>query len=352
MTDSQPDRKINMTASFLAVRCKWLAALALGVCLPLTVSAQVVETDPARLVAAAVKEGSLTLLSANHVEDEQALVAGFSKKYPGIKVQVSRGVNMQILPKIEAGAQKGSLDVDIVSLTERSAALRMSKYYAEYAPPNAGDYEMLGGKMEKSWSRFVFAPSLAFNNQLVTNPPKDWMEMLDPKYAGKIGVVTIGSGGTSWTLAQYQRIKVNPDYWSKLAALKPVVYASGAQLGSALISGEVLIGYSYQSVLGAQIEKGAPVKLLYPKSGVPGTPEASAILLTAKHPNAARLYMDYVLSKEGQEIVVKLGHFSLLKSVQAAHQADRPILWFASAEENARRDQWIKEWSGIFGVGK
>ncbi|HEY4074570.1 MAG TPA: extracellular solute-binding protein [Herbaspirillum sp.] len=329
-------------------------ALGLGIILPMPLAAwaQTTAKEPAALVAAALKEGRLTLLTANHAEDEKALVTGFNKKYPGIKVEVSRGVNMQILPKIEAGAQKGQLDADIVSLTERSAAIRMSKYYTDYAPPNANDYETLGGKREKIWTRFVFAPVIAYNSQLVTDPPKDWMDVLDPKYAGKVGIVTIESGGTSWTLGQYQRIKVNPDYWSKLAAIKPVIYSSGAQLGSALISGEVQIGFSYLSVLGAQIAQGAPIKVLYPKSGVPGTPEATAILLSAKHPNAAKLYMDYALSKEGQEIVVGLGHFTLLKSVQTAHLADRPTLWFASAEENARRDQWIKEWAGIFGVGK
>src|SRR3546814_12191343 len=93
-------------------------------------------------------------------------------------------------------------------------------------------------------------------------------------------------------------------YWKKLAANKPVLYPSGAPTASGIIRGEVLLGGVQSNAVIPAIKKGAPLKVIYPTEGIPVTASAAGVVKTAAHPNAARLYMNWCLSKEGQSVWV------------------------------------------------
>ena len=127
------------------------------------------------------------------------------------------------------------------------------------------------------------------------------------------------SGGTTWTRIMFERQVLAEDYWQKQAATKPKLYPSGAPLSDALVRGEVSIAPLVYNIIYPKERDGAPVKTFLPPEGVPIVPYASGIPKTAQNPNAARLYLEWQLSEEGQIYSIKQhGNLTSLKSAAAA----------------------------------
>ena len=94
----------------------------------------------------------------------------------------------------------------------------------------------------KLWPRVTLGWSIAYNTELVKNPPKTWMDLTKPEYGNKqIGQVVAPSGGTTWTRMMFERQVLGEDYWKKQAADAAGALPSGAPLSDALVRGEVSI---------------------------------------------------------------------------------------------------------------
>ena len=178
----------------------------------------------------------------------------------------------------------------------------------------------------KLWPRATLVWSIAYNTELVKNPPKSWMDLTKPEYGnGVIGQVIGPSGGTTWTRIMFERQVLGEDYWEKQAATKPVLYPSGAPLSDALVRGEVQIAPLLYNIVWTKKRDGAPVEIFFPPEGVPINPYASGIPKTAAHPNAARLFLNWCLSEEGQTFMIKeLGNLTSLKKRAGLSRRLRP----------------------------
>ena len=129
--------------------------------------------------------------------------------------------------KTEAAA--GKLLADVIDHSDRALMLEIENLFQDYAPPNAADYIPETLVSPKLWPRSPLVWSIAYNSELVKNPPKSWMDLTKPEYGNKqIGQVIAPSGGTTWTRAMFERQVLGEDYWKKQAATKPVLFPSDA----------------------------------------------------------------------------------------------------------------------------
>jgi len=189
----------------------------------------------------------------------------------------------------------------------------------------------------------------------VKNPPKSWMDLLKPEYGdGQIGQVIAPSGGTTWTRIMFERQVLGEDYWARHAANKPRLYPSGAPLSDALVRGEVAIAPLIYNIIYPKQRDGAPVATFFPPEGVPIVPYASGIPKTAQSPNAARLYMDWLLSDEGQVYSIKQhGNMTSLKNpplMPEGFDQKTTKVWVPNFEQfEALNVKWIEEWNRTFG---
>ena len=112
----------------------------------------------------------------------------------------------------------------------------------------------------------------------------------------------------------FERQVLGEDYWAKQAATHPMLYPSGAPMSDALVRGEIAMGPLLYNAIYPKQKDGAPIKIFFPPEGAPVNPYASGIPKTAAHPNAARLFLNWCLSKEGQTFMIKeLGNLTSLK---------------------------------------
>ncbi len=180
------------------------------------------------------------------------------------------------------------------------------------------------------------------------------MDLLKPEYKGKlIGHVVGPSGGTTWTRAMFERQVLGEDYWTKQAALDIALYPSGAPLSDALVRGEVSIAPLLYNVVYTKQRDGAPLEIFFPPEGVPLIPYADGVTKTAQNPNAAKLFMNWRLSKEGQTFMIKeLGNLTSLKEPPAYPKGFDPKtvkLWVPKFEEfDKLRATWLEDWNKAY----
>jgi iron(III) transport system substrate-binding protein len=196
--------------------------------------------------------------------------------------------------------------------------------------------------------------SIAYNTELVTNPPKSWKDLTKPEYDHMTGQVFAQSGGTTWTRIMFERQVLGEDYWAKQAATHPILYPSGAPMSDSLVRGEVAMGPLIYNAVYPKQKEGAPIKIIFPPEGVPVNPYASGIPKTAAHPNAARLFLNWCMSKEGQTFMIKeLGNLTSLKVAPVYPEGFDPKVvkvWYPNFDEYVKlHAAWVADWDKIFG---
>lgn len=305
------------------------------------------------MIEAAKKEGRLVYYTANFTEIEQEVIKAFNKRFPFINVEMVRAPGGQLITRVKTEAAAGKLTADIVDHSDRGLMLELVDLFQDYAPPNAADYIPDVLVSPKLWPRATIGWSIAYNTELVKNPPKSWMDLTKPEYTGQIGQVIGPSGGTTWTRIMFERQVLGEDYWQKQAATKPTLYPSGAPTSDALVRGEVAIAPLLYNIIWTKKRDGAPVEIFFPPEGVPINPYASGIPKTASHPNAARLFLNWNLSEEGQSFMIKeLGNLTSLKKPPAYPEGYDPKVvkvWVPNFEQYQKlHASWMEDWNKTY----
>ena len=313
------------------------------------------EFGPKDLVDAAEKEGALTYYTANFAETEQEVIKAFNKRFPKIKISMVRAPGGQLITRIKTEAAAGKLAADVVNHSDRGLMLELQDMFQDYTPPNASDYRPDALVSPKFWPGVTLGWCIAYNTQLVKNAPKTWMDLIKPEYKGKqIGQVVGPSGGTTWTRIMFERQVLGEDYWKKQADLGVTLYPSGAPASDSLVRGEVSIAPLLYNIIYTKIIEGAPAEAIFAPEGVPIVPYADGIPKTSKSPNAAKLFMNWRLSKEGQAFQIeKLGNISSMKEPPALPKGWDPKIvkvWVPEFKQfESLRDKWIEDWNKTYG---
>ena len=312
-------------------------------------------TAPNDLIAAAKAEGKMVYYTASFTEVEQEVINAFNKRFPFVRIQMVRASGGQLITRIKTEAAAGKLSADVIDHSDRGLMKGIEDLFQDYAPPNAKDYLDSSLVSPKLWPRLTPAWSIAYNSELVKKPPRSWMDLIKPEYGNKqIGQVIAPSGGTTWTRIMFERQVLGEDYWAKQAATKPQLYPSGAPLADALVRGEAVIAPLIFNAILPKKRDGAPVEIFFPPEGVPSSPYATGIPKTAANPNAARLFMDWSLSEEGQAFTIKdQGNLTALKVPPFLPEGFDPKVAKVWVPEYSQfvslRDKWIEEWNTVYG---
>ncbi|HKV16045.1 MAG TPA: extracellular solute-binding protein [Reyranella sp.] len=310
---------------------------------------------PKELIDAAEKEGGLTFYTANFAETEQEVIKAFNKRFPKIKVAMVRAPGGQLITRIKTEAAAGKLAADVIDHSDRGLMLELADLFQDYAPPNAADYRADALVSPKLWPSVTLGWAIAYNTQLVKNAPKTWMDLVKPEYKDKqIGQVVGPSGGTTWTRIMFERQVLGDDYWKKQAALGIALYPSGAPTSDALVRGEVSIAPLLYNIIYTKIVDGAPAETVFAPEGVPIIPYADGIPKTSKSPNAAKLFLNWRLSREGQSFQIeKLGNITSMKEPPAFPKGWDPKavkVWVPKFDEFEKlRAAWLEDWNKAYG---
>jgi iron(III) transport system substrate-binding protein len=293
-----------------SIQSRTLAVAPFAFAIALTAAAQ--ETTPA-MVAAAEKEGKVVWYSAVDVKVAEAVAQAFREQYPKIAVEVERSGSERVFQRVNQEYQSGIKNVDVVNSSDASHFLfwKQQKWLASHTPPDVKRYPAQYRDPEGYYATWRATLSvMGYNTNLVPekDAPKGYVDLLDPKWKGKLTKSHPGYSGTSLT-GTYAITKVlGWEYLEKLAKQGVQQLQSTTATPKSIASGERAVmvdGNEYNMFI--EIAAKSPVKILYPVEGTPFVTSPSAIFSEAPHPSAARVFQNFLHTAKVQQLLVNLG---------------------------------------------
>ncbi|MBI4081724.1 MAG: extracellular solute-binding protein [Candidatus Lambdaproteobacteria bacterium] len=264
----------------------------------------------------AKKEGKVVWYSSISLAIAQELCNTFNAKKLGIECVLHRDGSGKLYRRWIQEAKSNIYAADILHTSDigHFVTLRREGALVPYLPEVAKKYNPAFVEKDGNW--LVLRASVyaaCYNTKKVTasEAPTSWKDFLDPKWKGKMVNAHPGySGFVSLGLAALVK-EFGWDYLDKLAANQPRIVQSAVDTTTYVVRGEALIcsGGGLYNHFGA-IKKGEPIKAIIPKEGAPFVASAQAIMKNGPHPNAARVFTDWLFSLEAQQILAKRGLYS------------------------------------------
>lgn len=287
-----------------------------------------------------------------NITSVEPILEDFTKRH-GVKAEYTRLSTTKFIATVLTEHAAGKLSADVLQAPMPVLELLMEKgVLASYTSPAAAGYPKWANRDGKIQSFGIEYAALIYNRELVkpADVPKKYEDLTDPKWKGKIVMADPSSHPTtiSWLVGLKENVIKSEAEWMKflkgLAANRPMFVASFGPTPAPIESGEKLIGISMPKYI---ITK-APAPLDWAKVSQPmmGTPRGMAIAAGAPHPNAARLFVDYWLSRDAMKIMAeKVGEYVLAPGVFP------PIAGIDKANVIPIRelsDEEIKKWGAAF----
>jgi iron(III) transport system substrate-binding protein len=259
-----------------------------------------------KLLEGARKEGGLTLYTSMIGADSEVLTEAFTKKY-GIKLQSWRSSSEGLLQRLVAESRAGRFDADIVdnNVTQVEALRREHLLQKVESPQHAG---LIAEAVpaHKEWiGNSIDIIVQAYNTDKIRQAdlPKTYQDLLDPRWKGKLGVE---STDQHWFASVLEEL----GHDEGMNLFKKIVDTNGISvrrghllLANMVAAGEVPLALTAYHYLPADIKKrGGPIEQFVIAPAV-GAFRSIGLLKNARHPHAALLYYDFLLSRDGQQIL-------------------------------------------------
>ena len=294
---------------------KTLLALIASVTLAFSAQAQspVYKITP-ELEAAAIKEGLIVYYTSVDLKVAEDLAKAFEKRYPGIKVQVERNGAERQFSKVGQEYSSRIYNVDTINSSDAAHFIYWKREgWLAAALPDEVIQNYPAGSFDPDG---MFAPTrvtlsvIAYNTKLVApeDAPKGFIDLLDPKWRGKIVKAHPGYSGTILTSTFQTARDLSWNYMEKLAQQQVMQVQSSTEPPRKVIAGErAVMADGNEYIVFLEQARGAPIELVYAVEGSPLIISPSGVMKNAPHPNAARLFHAWSFSKEAQQLSVDVG---------------------------------------------
>ena len=266
-------------------------------------------------------EDSVVVYSAADADMVNAVAAAFEKKYPGTKVSTVVAGTGEIIKRMEAEKERPLGDVGWSFGPE--AIGDKKALFEPYLSKEAGGFFPGQVPSDKVWTPFTTMPYvIMYNKKLVSeaDKPKAWRDILDSRWKGKVAYADASKSGSSYTLlvTWLSIYGKNDAGWKFVEDLlrQCKVLPKSSMTYQGVANGEYPIGLTFEQAAFDYLKGGAPIGLIYPSEGTAITLDGSALIKNAPHPNAAKLFLDFTVSKEMQDLMVdRFGRRSVRKDV-------------------------------------
>ena len=308
------------------------------------------------------KEGTVVWYTSVASSVADIVARAFQEKYR-IKADVVRTGSERVLTRFLQESQAGVRSADVLHTSDPGdfVLLAQKGLLAQYRPQGTEGFAPWV-TLDKGGTYYGWRASLCvimYNTRSVrqAEAPTGWMDLLDAKWKGKIVIGHPNYSGIILTcVASLTRLFGGWDYYQRLKANDPMIRQSANDPPTVVASGERVIGgngaeyYAY-----ALKAHGNPIAIVYPKEGIPLIVSPSGIAKSAPHPNAARLFTDFIFGKGVMQLLVTEGGL-YVPHPGVTYPKDKPALdrlklLTATPDELAKRNKEIQEqFTRIFGV--
>jgi iron(III) transport system substrate-binding protein len=266
------------------------------------------------LVEAARKEGKVVFYTSTDIQVAEGLGKAFEAKYPGIRAQIERTGAERVFQRIVQEYASNIHAVDAVETTDivHFVYWKRQGWLAAYVPEDVARWPASARDADGFYAapRATFSV-IGYNTEQLRpeNAPTSYADLLDAKWKGKIVKAHPAYSGNCMTATFVLSRLLGWEYFKQLSGQRVMQAQSANDPPKKLALGErpvMFDGTEYVTLLAKA--KGAPVAIVYPREGSPLVAGGSGVMKDAPHPNAARLFISFLFSREGQQLLVDMGH--------------------------------------------
>lgn len=283
----------------------------------------------ADVVAAAEQEGEVIAYVTFHEDQHQPLIDAFNEEYPNISVTLTRGDSGAVVSRLSSEIEAGATTADLVQLGDTILMNDEPQWFADQEPdllPSMAEYpdrlieEKVAHNVATLWQ-------FSFNTNRVDAPIENWEEMSSMPYLDQ-GMFSDPRVAMSWTAWwAFMRDNYGVDFVQTLVNDSAGLVDSTTAAAQMLIAGEVAFATpNLRHHTAEGIAAGAPVDRLAPDPEF-GMTYVWALLEEAEHPNAARVFLDFVFSRRGVEVLCGEGDYQpfIYDDIEACPQAAEDV---------------------------
>jgi iron(III) transport system substrate-binding protein len=261
--------------------------------------------------AADTPSGRLVLYTSQPDRIATETVTAFRAAEPAVTVIVFRSGTTQVMNKLDAEFLAGHPQPDVLLIADATSMERLKQEGRLASDPEVDLSAFPKGLYDPDRTWFgtkLITTGIAYNTK-APFIPQSWSDLLKPKAKGEVvlpsplysGAALISAGA----FAQYAPL--GPDYLARLAAQGASAVSGNGGVLIAVAEGEKMFGMLVDFMALDAKRQGSPIGFVFPKEGVPAVTEPVAILKTAKNPVAARAFVAFLLSANGQQLAVRQG---------------------------------------------
>jgi iron(III) transport system substrate-binding protein len=320
------------------------------------------QTVTAELIAAATKEGKVSFYTSVELPVAERVAKAFQTKFAGISVRVERSGAERNFQRIAQEYGSGIFACDVTQSSDAAhfIAWKRDGWLTPYLPEEVARHYPAQHKdadaMFASWR--IYLSVIAYNSKLVSahEAPTSFADLLNAKWMGKLVKAHPGYSGTIMTATQQMAATLGWGYFEKLAKQKVMQLQSAADPPKKVAAGEraVQVDGADYTILQLQ-DRGEPVTIVYASEGSPLITGPMAIMKAAPHPNAARLFYSWAMSRDCQQLNVDTAGLRSAHTLVRERADRKPLHAIKVMQEDPvaveRESDAIKaRYSAIFGV--
>jgi iron(III) transport system substrate-binding protein len=262
------------------------------------------------------------------------LKEGFKQQHPEIAMDYQSAGAGKLMAKIAAEKESGTIMADIIWTSEVPDFYNMKKIgmLEPYISPEVANIVNPIPDYDGSFTPVRLGTlGIAYNTRFVKQPPATWQDVLGPEFKGAYGIANPALSGTSYMSVALLKSLYGWEYFEKMKENKGKVGKGSGQVVDDTASGDLLASLAVDYITNDKIAKGATLKLVYPQEMLV-IPSPVAIMKGSKNINAAQKFIDFILSEQGQNIIVQEGTLPVRKGINIPEKFAMP-----SAEEAIAR---------------
>ncbi|MGH7774888.1 MAG: ABC transporter substrate-binding protein [Candidatus Binatia bacterium] len=310
------------------------------------------DAHTANLVERARKEGAVIWYTSMNLEDAKKMVDAFSKKYPFLRIDFFRANSAKLLNRVLTETRAGRYLFDVLALSgfEIHQVVK-SGLLQPYVSPESKAYPELFKDAKGFWTDYFDSYAVVgYNTKLIPKgqQPKDWDDLLDPQWKGKL---LMDFEDVRWYATMLDRWgREKGERYMRALAKQGMPFRRGASLISQLVvAGEAPMGMVNAHTTERIKDRGGPVDWVRTSDPIVVSLHPIGLAFKPVHPNAGKLLIDFVLSKEGQQVIVDVGRTSPRPGMDPRVDPSKLKLFPTRPELAERYQQFEQEYKEIFG---
>ncbi|WP_158736006.1 ABC transporter substrate-binding protein [Alteribacillus sp. YIM 98480] len=265
--------------------------------------------------------GTLSFYTSQPDEDANALVSAFNEQYPEVEVDIFRSGTEEVISKVQAENQAGDIQADVMLVADAVTfeSLKEQELLLPYdSEESEGISEEFIDPENTYYGTKIMATILAVNTNEVDSIPNSW-DVLASEEAHEKAIMPspLYSGAAAYNVGVMSR--KDGFGWKYFENLKEngmtVVQGNGGVLQE-VAAGEKSYGMVVDFIVARAKAEGSPIELVYPSEGVPVITEPIGIMEETDNEEAAKAFVDFVLSEKGQEVSAEFGYTPIKEGIE------------------------------------